>query len=61
VRDDSRPPGRDPFVANGKSPRAAGFFFFHSIPSVWQDQADLLPDFPDNFGVEVLLYQELLL
>ena len=38
-----------------------GFFLFHSISSEYQIQPDLLPGFRGNFGVEVFVYQSLLL
>ena len=44
-----------------KARAKAGFFFFYSISSEYQVRTDLLPDFHRNFGVEVLLYQRLLL
>jgi hypothetical protein len=46
---------------NNKSRLIGGFFFFHSISSEYQVQTDLLPGFRRYFGVEVVLYQTLLL
>jgi hypothetical protein len=37
------------------------FFFFYPISSEYQVQLDFLPGFGGNFGVEVVLYQALLL
>jgi hypothetical protein len=47
--------------AKQKPPGGGCFFFFYSISSVWQFWADLLPGFGGYFGVEVVMYQRLLL
>jgi hypothetical protein len=44
-----------------KEEPAQGGLFFYSISSEYQVWTDLLPDFGRNFGVEVFLYQRLLL
>jgi hypothetical protein len=44
-----------------KPPGEGGFLLFYSLFSEYQVQTDFVPDFHRNFGVEMLLYQGLLL
>ena len=53
--------GPSPSEHKEKARARRAFFFFHSISSEYQVQTDLLPDFGWYFGVEVVLYQALLL
>jgi hypothetical protein len=45
----------------GKARVGRAFFFFYSISSEYQVWMDLLPDFGGYFGVEVFMYQRVLL
>jgi hypothetical protein len=49
------------WLPTGKPALGGLLFLFHSISSEYQVRAGLLPDFRRYFGVEVLVYQRLLL
>jgi hypothetical protein len=54
-------PGRAVQPATEKARARRAFFFFYSIGSEYQVRTGLLPGFGGYFGMEVVLYQRLLL